>query len=226
MTIASTSLLGGTGSTAATAATAAGSRSSTSASDAADRFMTLLITQMRNQDPLNPLDNAQITSQLAQINTVSGINKLNDSVGALSASIGASQSLQAVALVGHSAMVPGDKLELAGGKGTGGFSLPSAAEGVTVTIKDASGTVVRTMTLGAMKPGVSTFAWDGKTDAGGSAKEGVYSFSVAGVAAGKPVTADTLIQGKVLGLASGPNGLQLNLGQVGRFDLSQVVEIN
>lgn len=203
-----------------------GSGASAATNEAADRFLTLLVTQMRNQDPLNPLDNAQLTSQLAQINTVSGINKLNDTVAALAASISAGQSLQAVALVGHSALVPGDKLELTGGKATGGFTLPSSAGGVTVTIKDAAGAVVRTLKLGMMKAGNGTFAWYGKTDAGSAAKDGIYTFSVAGTADGKAVTADTLIQGKVASLVAGASGMQLNLGQLGRFDLGQVVEIN
>jgi len=194
--------------------------------DAADRFLTLLVTQLRNQDPLNPLDNAQVTTQLAQINTVSGINKLNDTVAALAASIAAGQSLQAVNLVGHSTLVPGSKLELAAGKGGGGFTLPSAAEAVTVTIKDATGAVVRTLKLGAQPAGTGTFAWDGKSDAAAAAKDGLYTFAVDATAGGKAATVETLMLGKVIGLATGTNGMQLNLGQLGRFDLGQVVEIN
>ncbi len=211
---------------ASAAASAAAAATAAKANDAADRFLTLLITQMKNQDPLNPLDNAQLTSQLAQINTVSGINKLNDTVAALSASLNAGQSLQAVGLVGRSALVAGNKIELAGGKAAGGFTLPSAANGVTVTVKDAAGAVVRTMPLGTVPAGKGSFVWDGQTDAGGTAKDGLYTFAVAGSAGGKVVTADTQMQGKVVGLVAGASGMQLNLGQLGLFELSQVVEVN
>src|SRR5687768_18113691 len=84
--------------------------------DIQDRFLKLLVTQLRNQDPLNPLDNAQVTTQLAQISTVSGINKLNDTVASLSASMAAGQYLQAVGLVGRDVVVAGTKLTLADGK--------------------------------------------------------------------------------------------------------------
>ena len=77
----------------------------------ANRFLTLLVTQLQNQDPLNPLDNAQVTSQLAQLSTVNGINKLNDTMSGLVASFGASQYLQASNLVGHDVMVPGKRDE-------------------------------------------------------------------------------------------------------------------
>jgi len=223
-TTSSISAVSGLGASAAAASAAAAAAAKSN--DAADRFLTLLITQMKNQDPLNPLDNAQLTSQLAQINTVSGINKLNDTVAALSASISAGQSLQAVSLVGHLALVPGNKLELVGGKAVGGFTLPSAANNVAVTVTDAAGAVVRTMPLGTVPAGKGAFAWDGKTDAGGAAADGIYTFSVAGNVGGTAVTADTQMQGRVVGLVAGASGMQLNLGQLGLFGMSQVVEIN
>src|SRR6476659_4835046 len=78
----------------------AATTSTDSASATQDRFMKLLITQMKNQDPLNPLDNAQVTSQLAQLSTVTGIDKLNTTIGDMNTAMVASQSLQASALVG------------------------------------------------------------------------------------------------------------------------------
>src|SRR6202040_3830260 len=89
-----TAALTGTGATTAAAP-------ATDGPSIGDRFLTLLVTQLRNQDPLNPMDNAQMTSQLAQISTVTGINKLNDTLSSLSASLGSNQYLQAAGLVGH-----------------------------------------------------------------------------------------------------------------------------
>ena len=134
--------------------------SGNAATEAADRFLTLLVSQLKNQDPLNPMDNAQITTQLAQISTVSGINRLNDTVAALAASFGANQSLQAASLVGHDVLAPGDKLQLAGGKGQGGFSLAQDADQVLITINDASGRAVRKIDLGSQAAGTQAFAWD------------------------------------------------------------------
>src|SRR6476661_5249698 len=81
-----------------------------------DKFMTLLITQMKNQDPMNPLDNAQITSQLAQLSTVTGVNKLNTTLESLKASYQSSEALQAANMIGHGVLVPGGKVQLIDGK--------------------------------------------------------------------------------------------------------------
>jgi len=108
-----------------------------------DRFLKLLVTQMRNQDPLNPLDNAEVTSQMAQLSTVSGIDKLNATLQALSSSMIASQSMQAASMIGHVVMVPGSGIELANGKGTAAVDLTQPADSVSVAISDAAGNVVR-----------------------------------------------------------------------------------
>jgi len=79
-----------------------------------ERFLTLLVAQMKNQDPLNPLDNAQVTSQLAQLSTVSGIDKLNATLQTLAGSFAQAQSLQAAVLIGHDVLVEGNALALSG----------------------------------------------------------------------------------------------------------------
>jgi flagellar basal-body rod modification protein FlgD len=190
------------------------------AQDAADRFLKLLVAQLQNQDPLNPLDNAQVTTQLAQISTVSGINQLNDTVAALGASMGVTQYLQAANLVGHDVVLSGNDLGLADGKAQGGVQLASAADHVTVAISDASGNVVRTIDMGAEAAGAQFFNWDGKTDSGAAAPGGHYSFTVTATAAGKPVTFDTLMHATVEGIVSTSSGalLQLSDGNQVAFD--------
>src|SRR5678815_4078393 len=87
----------------------ASSPASSAAADAtmtSDRFLKLLVAQMKNQDPLNPMDNAQVTSQMAQINTVTGIDKLNSTVAGLSAQFMQMQAMQGASLVGHDVIVP------------------------------------------------------------------------------------------------------------------------
>ena len=210
---------GGTSGTSGTTGTS-GSATAAAAKDASDRFLTLLVAQLQNQDPLNPLDNAQVTTQLAQISTVSGISQLNDTVAALGASMGISQYLQAANLVGHDVVLGGNDLGLADGKAQGGMQLSSAADHVTVAISDAAGNVVRTLDLGAQDAGARYFDWDGKTDSGSAAPAGHYTFAVTATASGKAVTFDTLMHATVEGIVSTPGGalLQLNNGNQIAFD--------
>ena len=99
---------------------------------AEDRFLKLLIAQMQNQDPMNPLDNAQVTSQMAQINTVSGIEKLNTTVEGLNNQFVQMQALQGAALVGRSITLAGNRIDIGGGVGVGGFELAGTADSVKV----------------------------------------------------------------------------------------------
>ena len=136
----------------------------TTAKELNDRFLRLLIAQMNNQDPLNPLDNAQVTSQMAQINTVTGINGLNETVAKLIEQFARLESLQAAQLTGRSVLVQGNALALPDdGNAIGGIELALAADRVTVEIRDAAGQVVRELQLGRRDAGVSRFDWDGKT---------------------------------------------------------------
>jgi flagellar basal-body rod modification protein FlgD len=215
-----------TAATAATTAAAAIAATQTNPNEASDRFLKLLVTQLRNQDPLSPMDNAQITTQLAQISTVSGINKLNDTLTALAASQGAAQTLQAAGIIGHNVLVPGNQLQLDGGTAAGGLTLAQSADRIVVTISDASGRTVRELDLGAASSGTHTFTWDGITDGGAVAADGVYTINVAATAGGNAIFADPLASGKVFGLYPGKDGTLLDLGRLGRIDMANVIEIN
>ena len=190
-----------------------------------DYFLKLLVAQMNNQDPLNPLDSAQMTSQLAQLNTVQGINNLATKLDALLSDNNATQSLQATGLVGHTVMAPGSVLTLANGQAIGGIDLAAPADHVTVTIKDSAGLVVHTADLGANDAGVIDFAWDGSTDSGATAAAGHYTFSVAATASGSKVVANTLSTGVVASVTPGTEGPQLVVNGLGMFALPQVKQI-
>src|SRR5881398_2014263 len=129
-----------------------------------DKFMTLLVAQLQNQDPLNPMDNAQMTSQLAQLQTVTGINNLNTTLNSLSTSFQSSQSMQATSLIGHGVLVSGSNVTLASGKSILGVSLGSDADDVKIAINDANGNTVDTIDLGPQKAGSSPLIWDGVPD--------------------------------------------------------------
>lgn len=206
-------------------AKAASTTSADSASATQDRFMKLLITQMKNQDPLNPMDNAQVTSQLAQLSTVSGIDKLNATMGTLKDSYQSSQALQATSLIGHGVLVPGSTANLADGKAVLGMDLPGAADKVTVTIRDGSGNAIRKIELGPQAAGTLPLGWDGMTDKGAAAASGQYSFDVSATSAGAAIKATTLSYDQVGSVSTGAAGTKLNLTGGGSAALADVREI-
>jgi len=204
--------------------------SASSAASTQQQFLTLLTTQLKNQDPLNPMDNAQMTSQLAQISTVQGIAQLNATLQAMMSNATQSQGLQAAGLVGHGVLVAGSGMSLqatstGSNAALAGVELSGPADAVTVTIKDSNGILMRTLNLGAMAAGSNSFLWDGNTDSGAAAAAGNYSFSVAAVQGQNAVTANALQVGMVTSVMNGSSGVSLNVGGLGTFNMSDVKEI-
>ena len=196
-----------------------------STAEAQDRFLLMLTTQLKNQDPLNPMDNAQITSQMAQLSTVTGIDKLNETLQALSDSMAMGQSVSATSMIGHGVLVPGATLNLANGQAIGGMDLAQPADSVSVTIHDAAGNIVRTLQLGAQDAGVLPFTWDGQTDAGAAAAEGSYKFTVEAVLSDKKSIPDGLAFGMVNAFTPGVSGATLEIGKLGGFALSAIKQV-
>ena len=193
--------------TGTTATTATSSTSATGASDASDRFLKLLVTQMQNQDPLNPMDNAEVTSQMAQINTVTGIDKLNTTMTSLTANMTQAQLLQGASLVGHAVLVNGDQLNVGSdGTATAGYELTTAASNVRIDILDSAGTVVDTVTQSGKAAGRQGFTWtpeDGMTTSG-------LTFKVTATSGGKSVAATPLMSDLVDAVSTTTDGT-LNL---------------
>lgn len=196
-----------------------------STTEAADKFMTLLITQMRNQDPMNPMDNAQVTSQLAQLSTVSGINQLNTTLEALQGSYQATQSLQAVNMIGHGVFAPGNKVILQEDNALFGVELAEPADSVKLTIRDNTGAAVHTITLEAQKAGVLPLHWDGSVDSGGKAEGGVYTVEVEAMRAGEKVGATTLGFGEVASVTTGAQGVKLSVPGIGEITLADIRQV-
>lgn len=101
---------------ASSSSTSSSGSSTSSAADLQNQFLTLLVAQMKNQDPTNPMDNSQLTSQLAQISTLNGIEQLNTTLGSISGQIDNSQQLQSASLIGRGVMVPGTTIRRAVGQ--------------------------------------------------------------------------------------------------------------
>lgn len=195
------------------------------ASDTQNRFLTMLVTQMKNQDPLNPMDNAQVTSQIAQLSTVTGIDQLNATLQALSDSMMSTQSMQASSMIGHGVLVAGNGIDLSGGAGLGGFELTQPASAVQVSIHDQAGALVRTLDLGALPAGINKWQWDGKDNAGVALANGAYQFSVHATQGSSSVAAAGLQFGMVNSVTQGSNGVVMSAGSLDGITLSQVKQI-
>ncbi|MBX9812850.1 MAG: flagellar hook assembly protein FlgD [Burkholderiales bacterium] len=189
-----------------------------------NRFLRLLVTQLKNQDPLNPLDNAQVTTQMAQLSTVNGIEKLNVTLQSLAASFAAAQSMQATSMIGRGVLIPGSAIALEAGKAFAGVELAQPADKVIVSIHDASGNVLQQVDIGPQAAGVAAFQWDGVTN-GGTAADGVYKFSVSATSAGKKVDASPLSFGRVVAVTPGAQGAMLTIGEIGSVALSDIRQI-
>jgi flagellar basal-body rod modification protein FlgD len=200
-----------------------------------DKFMTLLVTQLQNQDPLNPMDNAQMTSQLAQLQTVTGVNKLNTTLESLKSSYQSSEAMQATNLIGHGVLVAGSGVTLASGKAVLGVELGSDADNLKVVISDAKGNEVETMDLGAQKAGVLPLAWNGvpdptKLDSSGkpiTLADGNYTFKVVATRGGANLTdAKGLSFDSVASVTTNStDGVKVNLSGKGTLTLADIKEV-
>ncbi|MFM2340649.1 MAG: hypothetical protein RLZZ592_302 [Pseudomonadota bacterium] len=167
-----------------------------------DQFMKLLITQIQNQDPLNPTDNAQFTSQLAQINTVSGLEKVSEGISAMSSQFLQMQAMQGASLVGRSVIAPGKTLPVTDGVGTGYFELGSAADSVKVEVLSRAGRVVDTIDIGAETSGRHQFSW---TPGDGVDTTGL-SFRVSATRGTTSVSSTALQSQQISAVAAGTSG--------------------
>lgn len=208
-----------------TAKTGAPKSEAGKAQESQDRFLKLLVTQMKNQDPLNPMDNAQVTSQMAQLSTVSGIDKLNSTLEALSSSMIATHAMQASSMIGHVVVVPGSKVELKAGKGAAALELTQPADNVTVQIKDAAGNVVRNLDLGSQEPGIVPIQWDGKNDMNATAQDGNYQFSAIAKLGQDSSVVNTLSYGLVSGVTQKTEGARLSVDTLGEVKMDSVKQI-
>jgi len=196
--------------------------SATTAAESSERFLKLLVAQMQNQDPLNPMDNAQVTSQIAQINTVSGIEKLNGTVGSLSTQFLQMQAVQGASLVGREVIVPGNKIDIANGVGEGGFQIDAAADNVKIEVQNAAGQTLKSFDLGAQSSGMHTFDWD----AGSYDNTSGITFKVTATSGSATIKSTALMSDKVTAISTANNTLVLDLERAGGVTYDQVKAFN
>ena len=190
----------------------------------ADRFLKLLVAQMKNQDPLSPMDNAQVTSQMAQINTVTGIDKLNTTVQGLSSQFMQLQAVQGASLVGRDVIVAGNKLSIdeTAAIGQGGFELANAADAVKVEVLSPSGAVVQTLNLGAAGAGVHSFDWP----SGAATAASGLTFRVSATTGGVATTVTPLMRDRVDAVSTTGTTFNLELASSGTVPYSKVKAFN
>ncbi|MCC8393209.1 flagellar hook assembly protein FlgD [Paraburkholderia sp. MMS20-SJTR3] len=214
--------MNGTGSS-----TSSSGSSGTSPTDLQNTFLQLLVAQLKNQDPTNPMDSSQMTSQLAQISTVQGISQLNTSLSSLSTQLAAGQQSQAALLIGSTVLAPGSSISVASGKtGEFGVSLANSVSDLQVVVKNSAGTIVNTLDLGKQSAGTIPVSWTPTDSAGNTLADGTYTITATGTINGAAATASTLVGATVQGVvqqASGSAGLVLSNGST--VDLTSVAAI-
>lgn len=181
-----------------------------------DDFLTLFVTQLKNQDPLNPMDGTEFLAQLAQLTQVEQAYNTNTNLENILSALNNSSSLSASSLVGKSISAAGSQVALTAGESAQiSYSVPSAAEQITVTITDSNGATVRTLNQGQTTAGTSSVTWDGRDASGTQLASGTYNVSVAGISAsGNTFTCQPLVTGRVDGISYEGTAVTMTIGGV------------
>jgi flagellar basal-body rod modification protein FlgD len=188
-------------------------------------FLTLLTTQLQNQDPLQPLDSSQFTQQLVAMTGVQQTIATNQNLEQLLALTQSSQSANVVNYLGKTITANGNTTSLAGGQANWQYALPKDAANVTLTIMDAKGNTML-KTAGNPAHGAHGFAWNGTMTNGLKAADGIYTLSVAATdSAGAQVTVNTQITGPV-GSIEADSGQQFLVVGANKVRVTDVVSVN
>ena len=182
-----------------------------STKDMAQNFLKMLTVQLQNQDPLNPMDNAEMTSQLAMLNQVDGINRLNTTMSSLMSQMQAANFMNLSASVGKTALVSGQDFYYSGQPVSLGVKTQDAVASMTAQITDATGQVIDSLDLGAASPGLSEFVWDGRDSQGNALQSGAYQLQItAKDLQGAKVDPQALVSAQVVSV--GNEGTDLKVG--------------
>jgi flagellar basal-body rod modification protein FlgD len=217
--------------------TAASSSSGTSGTGSAansstlggTNFLTLMLAQLKNQDPTSPVDSNQFLNQLASLSTVQGITQLNTSFASLSSSLTSNQAMQASTLLGHHVLVSSPTAVLAAnGSATGAISVPQTTSQAVLNISTSSGVLIRQIDLGAQSKGLANFTWDGKQQDGSQAPAGKYTLSAQFAGAASGTAASTYVNGTVqsVTMGAGQTGLTLDVSGLGSVPFASVQQIS
>ena len=193
-------------------------------------FLKLMLTELQHQNPMEPKENGELLSQMAQFSSVQGMNDMQNSLTELKDSLISNQALEASSLVGRFVMVPGGRGYLPEGEGPrffGGVELEESTPNLTVTITAKSGEIIRTIAVGSAPTGLNRFEWDGMNDQGEQMPAGEYNFSAQARFNGDEAAVETMFVAPVESVTLGRNGekMKLNVLGFGAMDMSAVREI-
>lgn len=211
-----------------TSTTSTSSSSSSTSSLGQDAFLQLLVTQLQYQDPLSPMDDKEFVAELAQFSSLEQLTEINTGIENLSSQNETQQLMGAVNFIGKTIEATGNAVSLSDGTATSvTFTLPSDAETCLVNVLDSSGTVVRTVDLGATSAGQVEFQWDGKDYDGNAMDDGQYQVAVTATDAdGNLLTVTSTMSGTVVGVQQESGSYYLNIGNdryVAFTDITNVI---
>ena len=188
-----------------------------------ETFLNLLITQLQNQDPMDPQDSQEFAAQLAQFSSLEQLMTLNDGLDTLYLATSSMNNASMTQLIGKEVVAYGETFSYAG-EGNEELLYDAAGEvaDATINIKDEDGNVVASIELGSLPEGEGTYTWDGSTISGGIAEEGLYTFEVEAYDTdGDEVTVYSMVQGVVdtMNYESGTpvpeiDGVEIELGEI------------
>ncbi|MBI4666622.1 MAG: flagellar hook assembly protein FlgD [Nitrospinae bacterium] len=206
--------------------TSSASASTTNSDMGKMEFLTMLVTQIKNQDPLNPMDNQEFTAQMAQFSSLEQLFSVNDNLNMLLTASNASTSAQAISLIGKEVTALGHNVHVKNGVATDvAFDLPESASEVTINIEDENGNIVRTITEENLSSGPHATAWDGKDEYGNQLADGLYSYSVeAKGTEGQTLEVTTYAKGVVTGVSFEDGVAYAHIGDLS-FMMSEITEV-
>jgi flagellar basal-body rod modification protein FlgD len=191
-------------------------------------FLTLMTAQLKNQDPMAPMESGEFLGQMAQFGSVKGLSDLNTSFASLSESLYSNQALMASSMVGKHALVAGNSGELpADGQLRGSVDLPQSVGSLMLSITDASGQPVKQIDMGVQSAGMVDFAWDGTNSAGEMMAPGTYQVKANAISNGVNTGFETFIEGEVRSISLGAGGskMSFDIGGIGTVSFADIQQV-
>jgi flagellar basal-body rod modification protein FlgD len=196
-------------------------------------FLTLMISQLKNQDPFKPMDPAEYVGQLAQFSSVSGLATMNKNITTLTDSLRGNQVLDGAALIGRTVIAEGNTIyRYAAAEGEeaiptqGAIEVPAGASSVQLVVRDSAGTLVKSQAL-ETRAGIRGFSWDGSTDSGTTAPTGAYKIEVVAKVGDRNISLNTSVAAQVSSVALDPatGALILDTDALGEIPMGDVERV-
>ncbi len=189
-------------------------------------FLKLLMTQLQNQDPMEPMDNGEFMGQMAQFSTVQGVTEMGESIDGLVSIYQGQQMSANASMIGKKALVDGNWAQLEGGKLAGAIDLTTAANDLRVDVKSETGELMASIGLGSKMAGVQEFSWDGIKQDGTTAPEGNYYLSASAVRDGQSTVPAMQVYGTVNSVQMKGGEVTLNVSGQGNVSFNSVKRIS